>query len=685
MGRFEKEYKRLNDEQKKAVNSIDGPLLVIAGPGTGKTQLLTTRVANILRISDAQPQNILCLTFTESAAYEMRERLIGIVGQQAYNITISTYHAFGRELIGRFPDYFSDMPDMHAIDDLGIHSTIQDIVAALPYSNALKKSDYYLRDVISSISDFKRSLFEPDDIRKVARLNLAFIEKTSMQTKKHLHAVARIDKKSIPAFSALLKATKQPAGKQFAIPGVISLDYLWQEQLAEAVQTAEKSGKTTSITAWKNAWLARDAAGEFIARGKDICQKLLALADIYESYLQALNTQGLFDYDDMILRAIDGLENNTELRYTLQEQYMYILLDEFQDTNAAQLKLVKLLTDNPAYEGKPNILAVGDDDQAIYAFQGADYSHMLAFKNMYKDVKTISLTKNYRSHKDVLHVAHGIAQQIETRLHHHLKEIDKLLSAESQELPATSQVARHEFKSDVAQYGWVSEHIAKLIKDGVNPSQIAVLAPQHRYLEPIVPYLRQLKIPVRYDKREDVLEDVHIAQLLHMAELVLSLANNNSATANNLWPQILSYEFWQLPTEHIWKLSWKASEERSNWTELLMSDTATHHIALFFAQLAPMVSIETLETMLDYLVGVNELPIKAKKAGLRSPYYEYNFGKRIRQQSVSSFWALLSNLTVLRQHLREHKNQDKSQLMLLDMIEFSRAHRDADIKVLNTS
>ncbi len=685
MGKFEDEYKRLNAEQKLAVDTIDGPLLVIAGPGTGKTQLLTTRVANILRISDAQPQNILCLTFTESAAYEMRERLINIIGQSAYNITISTYHAFGRELIARFPDYFSEIPDMQAINELRIHGIIKEIVASLPYSNALKKSDYYLRDVISTISDFKRALFEPADIRQIAKLNLSFIDQASLLVKKHLHSVARIDKKSIPAFGALLKATERLGNKQFAVPGVMSLGHLWQEQLIDAVQIAKESGKTSPITAWKNSWLARDFDGEFIVQGKDTCQKLLALADIYEYYLDTLKTRGLFDYDDMILRAIEGLKNNAELRYTLQEQYMYILLDEFQDTNAAQLKLVKLLTDNPAYEGKPNILAVGDDDQAIYAFQGADYSHMLTFKNMYKEVRVISLTKNYRSHKDVLHVAHGIAEQIETRLHHHLKEINKLLSAENKELPPSSKVSRHEFKSDVAQYGWVANHIAKLVNDGVNPSQIAVLAPQHRYLEPIVPYLRQLKLPVRYDKREDVLEDVHIAQLLHMAELVLSLAANDYQSANNLWPQVLSYDFWQLPTEQIWKLSWKVNDTHQDWSPLLIADKTTKPIALFFARLAHEVSIETLETMLDYLVGVNELPGKAKEPSLRSPFYEYNFGQDARESSVSSFWSLLSNLTVLRQHLRDHKNEDKTQLMLADMIEFARAHQDANIKVLNTS
>ena len=143
---------------------------------------------------------------------------------------------------------------------------------------------------------------------------------------------------------------------------------------------------------------------------KKTTQKLLAAADIYEQYLQALNERNLFDYDDMILRAVRGLETNDDLRFTLQERYLYILLDEFQDTNGAQLRLVELLTDNPVLEGRPNVLAVGDDDQAIYAFQGADYSHMLQFRDLYRDVVPVALTKNYRSHAHILHAARGIAE-----------------------------------------------------------------------------------------------------------------------------------------------------------------------------------------------------------------------------------------------------------------------------------
>lgn len=682
---FKEEYAKLNKEQKRAVDSIEGPLLVIAGPGTGKTQLLTTRVANILRGSDAAPQNILCLTFTESAAYEMRERLINIVGQSAYNITISTYHAFGSELIRRFPDYFNDTPGMQAIDELGIYNIIQDIVASLPYSNTLKKSDYYIKDVVSAIGDFKRALFDPNEIKQIAKANLDFITKYSLQTKKELRGIARINSKSIPAFLSLQAASQQLSKKHFAIPGVISSGYLWNEELAEAVELAERTGKTSSITAWKDKWLARDNNGEFVVGGTQTNQKLLALAEIYDLYLRELKVRGLFDYDDMILRAIDGLENNVDLRYSLQEQYMYILLDEFQDTNAAQLKLVKLLTDNPAYDGKPNILAVGDDDQAIYAFQGASYSHMLSFRDMYQDVKTISLTKNYRSHPDVLHVAHNIAQQIESRLHHHVKEIDKLLTAENNKLPARSQVSRHEFKSDIAQYGWVTRRIAQLIKNGVSPREIAILAPQHRYLEPVIPYLRQLNIPVRYDKSENVLDDTQIVQLLRMSELVLALANNDILVANSLWPQILSYDFWKLSTEHIWRLSWEANDTHGDWSKLLVNDKATKPIALFFAQLANLASIETLETMLDLLVGVTVLPTKANQPAFRSPYYEYYFGKKARESAITLFWTLLSNLTVLRQRLRDHVKQDSAHLTLADLVAFAKAHQAAEIKVLNTS
>src|SRR3954464_5981225 len=99
-------YKQLNVQQKQAVDSIEGPLLVVAGPGTGKTQLLSLRVANIIKQTDTAPGNILCLTFTDNAARNMRERLQDVIGQPAYHVSINTFHGFGNEVINQWPDYF---------------------------------------------------------------------------------------------------------------------------------------------------------------------------------------------------------------------------------------------------------------------------------------------------------------------------------------------------------------------------------------------------------------------------------------------------------------------------------------------------------------------------------------------------------------------------------------------------
>ena len=125
-------------------------------------------------------------------------------------------------------------------------------------------------------------------------------------------------------------------------------------------------------------------------------------ADFYSSYARRLATDNLYDFDDMILMSIEAMKSHDELKYNLQEKYQYIMLDEYQDTNAAQAELVSLLTDNEIFEGRPNVMAVGDDDQAIFAFQGANHFNMLSFVSQYKDVKQITLKNNYRSTQPII-------------------------------------------------------------------------------------------------------------------------------------------------------------------------------------------------------------------------------------------------------------------------------------------
>src|SRR5579884_832794 len=134
---FSAAYKQLNAAQKEAVDVVEGPVLVVAGPGTGKTQLLSLRVANILRQTDANPSNILCLTFTDNAARNMRERLQSIIGQSAYHVAIHTFHSFGSEIINQYPDNFADRRLLQQVDELGRYELLRGIFEGLDHENPL--------------------------------------------------------------------------------------------------------------------------------------------------------------------------------------------------------------------------------------------------------------------------------------------------------------------------------------------------------------------------------------------------------------------------------------------------------------------------------------------------------------------------------------------------------------------
>lgn len=685
MEEFKQIYGKLNKAQKQAVDAIEGPVLVIAGPGTGKTQLLTTRIANILMKTDSRPENILCLTFTDSAAHTMRERLTSIIGSDAYAVTISTYHSFGSDIIRRYNEYFDDQPNLRPIDELGTDQTLRAIVQALPYSNPLRMAEAYIRDLKSTISELKRALLKPEDLLEIAESNERFIVFANQAIGQTIADVPRISAKSVGQFQKLAEQTS--SYQQSAIGQTLNLAELWQNELDQALEDFTSTNKTSQLTNWKKHWLAKDISGQTIIDGARSNQKLIALAEVYRKYQQQLEARNLYDYDDMILRAINGLETNPDLRYTLQEKYLYILLDEFQDTNSAQLKLVELLTDSPVHEGSPNVLAVGDDDQAIYAFQGANYSHMLSFQHQYKNVLVVPLTENYRSTGDILKTAGGISEQISERLHHYTPGIDKQITAANSTLPK-GIVERLEFKTDISQYAWVTKQIQQLIRQGTKPKEIAVIAPKHRLIEPLVSYLHQAGLAVQYELSENILDEPIVISLTQMSQLVLALRRADSNTANQLWPEVLSYDFWQLPTELIWQLSWSANDAHDNyaWTKQLLNDQATRPIALFFIRLSQVIGSETLETILDYLVGNQSIEIIGDEIGsYQSPLYNYYFGTSNSQQIEYDFWRLLASLTILREHLNNYKNEDLMPLMLGDFIEFVLAHRAANIRINNTN
>jgi DNA helicase-2/ATP-dependent DNA helicase PcrA len=678
---FEGGYKKLNEAQKTAVDNIDGPLLVIAGPGTGKTQLLSLRVANILKETDSIAENILCLTFTDSAVNEMRKRLHSIIGRDAYSVTISTYHSFGSDLIRSYPTYFPNYGALNPATDLDIDSIVRKIQSKLAYSNAYK-NELFISDIKHLISDSKQALLTPDDLMAVARDNIAFIAKVSKVTASLSDVLARISKKSADDFNKLIITNKETSVSAH-LDKVEPLAAVWNRELEEAINDYAITSKTTALSKWKLKYLSRDNSNLLIAAGKDQNEKLIAFSGIYRSYQDELEKQNLYDYDDMILRSINALESSPELRYSLQEKYLYILLDEYQDTNAAQAKLVSLLSDNPVNENRPNIMAVGDDDQAIYAFQGAKHSHMIDFLNSYTDVKLVSLKENYRSTQDLIGFSSSIAEQIESRLISNLKDISKKFTSARKESPST-KIERLNFKTEIEEYVWIAKNIKKSQESGEPLSEIAILSPKHQYLEAMATYLQAENVPITYERRENILQDRVIEQLINICRLIKAINDQNTQLVNSLLATVLNYEFFEIPTEIIWQTSWQAHEERKPWLNVILSKPETKLIGLFLTKLAYNAKSLKFDYIIDQIIGLSEVIIYDKKSSsYKSPFY--NFYKSDDPKSDILFSEILSNLVIIRSKFKDYKVEPLKPLLVPDFIDFVDGLIAAKIKILNTS
>ncbi|MBC7581999.1 ATP-dependent helicase [Aeromicrobium sp.] len=686
MTSFQTAYDSLNDAQRRAVDTIDGPLLVLAGPGTGKTQLLSARVANILTKTDVSARNILCLTFTESGAQNMRERLRSFIGDAAYDVAISTYHSFGSDIIKNYSEYFQtiglersdDIRMERPVDGLTQIQIVEAIVNGLPFDSPLLSARYYVKSVVSTLSDLKRNLIGPTDLRGIAANNLREIEAAQPLIDEVINSQGGVSAKKaqkLAQYQALLEGLSQLHG---------ALTEQASRELTAAHIEAEAINSPTPLRGWKDTWLYKNSDDAFTLTEPQRSEKMRELANIYEAYEHSLKEGAAYDFDDMILRAIDGIEQNDELRFNLQERYQYILLDEFQDTNPSQFRLVQRIADHPVHEGRPNIMAVGDDDQAIFAFQGAHVGNMKGFLETFRDVAVINLTHNYRSHADILHVAHNIAEQISDRLHTQIDGIDKLLIASSNKLPADSQVSRQAFTAEASEYAWVATKIAALVTNGANASEIAVLAPKHRLLEGLVPFLKQHDVPVSYEKRENILETEIVQGLRLAAQLVEALINNDAAHTNQYLPLVLSLPYWQIPAQAIWQINWQLAkrEEQRSWAEIALDSPKLEPAVSFYLALSGTAATEPLEVTLDKLIGTTAV-IDADRT-LHAPLRQYYFAHEQRTSDALRYFEAVSHLSVIRSRLRDYQAASDTQLQLHDFLQFFTMYEAAEAALINS-
>jgi len=457
---FQERYHDLNEEQKEAVNAVYGPVMVIAGPGTGKTEVLSMRIANLLR-SDAQvqPHEILCLTFTDEGTVAMRRRLLQIIGEAAHKVHVYTFHAFCNSVIQSNPDYFG-FRDLMPISDLEKMDLMYDIIKTLPEGHLLRrlKGDlfYDAKNLIFLFDLMKSEGWDPERMCKEID---CCIEDFPLQSK-------------------------------------------YQYKRANSTKNIKVGDpKTADI----------NKQVERLERTRAACQ-------LYTEYENRMRNSGRYDFGDMILWVLRAFKEHPEFLQRQQERFQFILADEFQDTSGAQYELLTLLAD---YWEDPNLFIVGDDDQSIFEFQGARLHNIIDCYNRYKkSIRIFVLKKNYRSSQFVLDASAATIRHNEQRLINKLEELklDKnIISANSRfekeiSAPPTIYACYNQMHEDA----FVVEQISALHEAGVPLNSVAVLYAQHKQASNIIAALERKSIPYWVKRPVNILDEPLIIQILDL-------------------------------------------------------------------------------------------------------------------------------------------------------------------------
>lgn len=391
----------LNEMQKKAVVKTDGPLLVLAGAGSGKTKVLTTKIAYLIEQMHINPYNILAITFTNKAAREMKDRITNMLGMLANSIQISTFHSFGLTIVRENAEKLDLKSNFTILDSEDSLTIIKKIMKDLNINAESVKPKY----VKNQISGAKNELMSP-------------------------------------------------------------LEY---ERFAMTEQ--EKN-----------------------------------VVEIYKVYQKRLLISNSVDFDDLLMMPIMLFRKNPDILERYQERFKYILIDEYQDTNEAQYTLVKMISSK--YK---NVCVVGDNDQSIYSFRGANYQNILNFEKDYKSAETIMLEENYRSTKNILKVANEV-------IVNNNKRKDKNLWTEN-EVGNKVKYYRASDEKDEAIY--VTKEIQKLIDEGIPKNEIAVLYRTNAQSRTIEEALLRENIPYKvigsfyFYNRKEIKDLICYLKLIH--------------------------------------------------------------------------------------------------------------------------------------------------------------------------
>ena len=399
----------LNGPQREAVVTIDGPLLVLAGAGSGKTRVLTYRIANLIENHDVAPWEILAITFTNKAAAEMRERLNGLVGPRCRGMWVSTFHSMCVRMLRA------------DAERLGFTKSF--------------------------------TIYDTDDQKRLYKEIMAELD---------------IDPKRFPV-NALMNRIST-AKNELVVPG----DFEQQ---------------------------ASDPVGKVASR-------------VYTRLQERLKAANAFDFDDLLLYAYLLLKNHEDVRAAYQQRFRYLMVDEYQDTNHAQYSITKLLA-----EGHQNIMVVGDDDQSIYSWRGADLRNILEFEQDYPSAHTVKLEQNYRSVGNVLAAANAVIAN-----NQHRKQKKLFTAAEDGE-----KISVYLAADERDEGRWIAGEIEKQRAAGLSYNQMAVFYRTNAQSRMLEDMLLRAGVPYRIVGGTRFFDRAEIRDVMAYLTLIVNPADDIAA------------------------------------------------------------------------------------------------------------------------------------------------------------
>lgn len=531
---FQQQLAKLNTAQLQAVHTTEGPVLVIAGPGTGKTQILSARIGHILASEDlqVQPHNILCLTFTEAGTVAMRKRLLDFIGPDAYRVHVYTFHGFCNQVIQENLDYFG-VRNLQPISDLETIELYQKLIDNFDSKSKLKrfKGDIYY-DQIGLKELFKNMKSEGWSEATMCRLIDQYVEELKYD----------------PEY-----------------------------------QYKRKSGNNNK----------GDLKASYHIEIEKM-EKLKAAIAEFSNFNAAMGAIRRYDYDDMILWVLKAFKENDLLLRNYQERYQYILVDEYQDTSGSQNEIVNMLA---SYWERPNLFVVGDDDQSIYRFQGANIKNIVDFNIKYKPA-LIVLKENYRSTQAVLDASMAVIKHNKERLVNSVQGLDKELKAKGVVAASAIKPRIIEYYNELHEEAALVEQLEALHKQGVDLSEVAVIYRKHSKVADIVKVLEKRKIPLNIKQSINVLHLPFIQNLIDILKYIQKENEYPDSGEEELF-RLMHFEYFNIDPRDIANIARRtrrsADQPAMRWRELMGNKQELINIKLHSFQ-----SILDLEANLVY-------------------------------------------------------------------------------------